>query len=40
VLPHPEVHDYYVRRATDTNRWLAAMGKLQQQIDDAVSGGT
>ncbi len=38
VLPHPEVHDYYVRRATDTDRWLAAMGKLQQQIDDAVSG--
>lgn len=38
VLPHPEVHDYYLRRATDTDRWLAAMGKFQQQIDDAVSG--
>ncbi|HEX5997600.1 MAG TPA: SDR family oxidoreductase [Jiangellales bacterium] len=38
VLPHPEVHDYYVRRASDTDRWLAGMGKLQQQIDRAVSG--
>ena len=38
VLPHPEVHDYYVRRATDTDRWLAGMRRLQQQIDDAVSG--
>jgi NAD(P)-dependent dehydrogenase (short-subunit alcohol dehydrogenase family) len=38
VLPHPEVHDYYVRRATDTDRWLAGMCRLQQQIDEAVSG--
>lgn len=38
VLPHPEVHDYYVRRATDTDRWLAGMRKLQQQIERAVSG--
>jgi NAD(P)-dependent dehydrogenase (short-subunit alcohol dehydrogenase family) len=29
VLPHPEVHDYEVRRATDRERWLHGMRKLQ-----------
>jgi NAD(P)-dependent dehydrogenase (short-subunit alcohol dehydrogenase family) len=29
VLPHPEVHDYFVRRATDTERWLRGMRRLQ-----------
>jgi len=33
VLPHPEVHDYYVRRATDTDRWLRGMSRLQQRIE-------
>jgi hypothetical protein len=27
------VHDYYVHRATDTDRWLRGMSKLQQQIE-------
>jgi NAD(P)-dependent dehydrogenase (short-subunit alcohol dehydrogenase family) len=36
VLPHPEVHDYYVRRATDTDRWLHGMSRLQQRIDSAA----
>jgi NAD(P)-dependent dehydrogenase (short-subunit alcohol dehydrogenase family) len=34
VLPHPEVHDYYVQRATDTDRWLRGMSRLQQKIDE------
>ena len=34
VLPHPEVHDYYVYRATDTDRWLRGMSRLQQRIED------
>jgi NAD(P)-dependent dehydrogenase (short-subunit alcohol dehydrogenase family) len=34
VLPHPEVRDYYVHRATDTDRWLRGMSRLQQRIDD------
>jgi NAD(P)-dependent dehydrogenase (short-subunit alcohol dehydrogenase family) len=34
VLPHPEVHDYYVHRATDTDRWLRGMNRLQQRIED------
>lgn len=37
VLPHPEVHRYYMRRATDTDRWLAGMRKLQRQIEEPVS---
>jgi NAD(P)-dependent dehydrogenase (short-subunit alcohol dehydrogenase family) len=36
VLPHPEVGEYYVRRATDTDRWLAGMRKLQGMVDDYV----
>lgn len=35
VLPHPEVADYYAARATDTERWLAGMRRLQQKVDEA-----
>jgi NAD(P)-dependent dehydrogenase (short-subunit alcohol dehydrogenase family) len=35
VLPHPEVRDYYAARATDTDRWLRGMSKLQQRIEAA-----
>jgi NAD(P)-dependent dehydrogenase (short-subunit alcohol dehydrogenase family) len=36
VLPHPEVRDYYVNRATDTDRWLRGMSRLQQRIEEAT----
>jgi NAD(P)-dependent dehydrogenase (short-subunit alcohol dehydrogenase family) len=39
VLPHPEVADYYALRATETDRWLAGMRKLQRRIDDAGTAG-
>jgi NAD(P)-dependent dehydrogenase (short-subunit alcohol dehydrogenase family) len=39
VLPHPEVADYYALRATETDRWLAGMRKLQRRIDDAGTTG-
>jgi NAD(P)-dependent dehydrogenase (short-subunit alcohol dehydrogenase family) len=29
VLPHPEVADYAVRKATDIDRWLAGMRRFQ-----------
>lgn len=32
ILPHPEVAAYYERRATDTDRWLAGMRRLQARI--------
>ncbi len=33
VLPHPEVRDYYVRRAADTDRWLRGMSRMQQRVE-------
>ena len=32
ILPHPEVATYYERRATDPDRWLAGMRRLQARI--------
>jgi NAD(P)-dependent dehydrogenase (short-subunit alcohol dehydrogenase family) len=36
VLPHPEVAGYYAARATDTDRWLAGMRRLQQKVDGVL----
>ncbi|WP_114422341.1 SDR family oxidoreductase [Nocardioides houyundeii] len=36
VLPHPEVGDYYAARATQNERWLAGMRKLQVALDRAT----
>jgi len=33
VLPHPEVAGYYALRATQPDRWLAGMRKLQRRLD-------
>ncbi len=33
ILPHPEVRDYYAIRASDTDRWLAGMRRLQSRLD-------
>jgi NAD(P)-dependent dehydrogenase (short-subunit alcohol dehydrogenase family) len=38
ILPHPEVAQYYTLRATDTDRWLAGMRKLQRRLDEAQDG--
>lgn len=32
ILPHAEVHDYVVRRATDHDRWMSGMRKLQARV--------
>jgi NAD(P)-dependent dehydrogenase (short-subunit alcohol dehydrogenase family) len=39
VLPHPEVHDYFVQRATNTDRWLRGMSRLQQRVEQARAAG-
>ncbi len=39
VLPHPEVAGYYAARASDTDRWLGGMRRLQQKVDDAGAIG-
>lgn len=33
VLPHPRVAEHYRARASDTDRWLAGMRRLQQDLD-------
>ncbi|HEX5565533.1 MAG TPA: SDR family oxidoreductase [Streptomyces sp.] len=33
VLPHPEVGRYAVARASDTDRWLGGMNRLQQKLE-------
>jgi NAD(P)-dependent dehydrogenase (short-subunit alcohol dehydrogenase family) len=37
VLPHPEVAEYYQRRATDPDRWLGGMNKIQRGFDAAAA---
>ena len=32
VLPHPEVAGYMQFKATDPDRWLAGMRKLQRRV--------
>jgi len=33
ILPHPEVAEYYLRRASDPDRWLRAMRRVQDRIE-------
>jgi NAD(P)-dependent dehydrogenase (short-subunit alcohol dehydrogenase family) len=35
ILPHPEVAQYYQRRAGDPDRWLDGMNKIQRSFDTA-----
>ncbi len=32
ILPHPEVATYFERKATDYDRWLAGMRRLQTNV--------
>ncbi len=33
ILPHPEAAEYYRRRATDPDRWLGGMNKIQRSFE-------
>ncbi|MEV7770024.1 SDR family oxidoreductase [Kitasatospora sp. NPDC086791] len=33
ILPHPEVAEYYRVRATEPDRWIAGMNRLQQGLE-------
>ena len=33
ILPHPEVAEFYRLRATDTDRWLGGMNKMQRAFE-------
>jgi NAD(P)-dependent dehydrogenase (short-subunit alcohol dehydrogenase family) len=35
ILPHPEAAEYYRLRATETDRWLGGMNKIQRSFDKA-----
>ena len=39
ILPHPQVREYYTRRAADTDVWLGGMRKLQRRLDEGGFGG-
>ena len=32
ILPHPEVLTFFQRKATDYDRWLAGMRRLQARV--------
>jgi NAD(P)-dependent dehydrogenase (short-subunit alcohol dehydrogenase family) len=36
ILPHPEVAEFYRRRATDPDRWLGGMNKIQRTFEQAA----
>jgi hypothetical protein len=36
ILPHPEVAEYVRRKATDPDRWLRGMRRMQAQVAAAV----
>jgi NAD(P)-dependent dehydrogenase (short-subunit alcohol dehydrogenase family) len=38
ILPHPEVAGYYATRATETDRWLHGMNKLQRKVEQTPGG--
>ncbi|HEU5296216.1 MAG TPA: SDR family oxidoreductase [Burkholderiaceae bacterium] len=38
VLPHPEVHEYMQRKASDVDRWLAGMRKLRAKAEAIRTG--
>ena len=37
ILPHPEVRDFVQRKASDPDRWLAGMRKLQRRVRDSLA---
>lgn len=39
ILPHPQVREYYVNRATDTDRWLAGMQKVDSWVRQELGEG-
>ncbi|MDA0822008.1 MAG: SDR family NAD(P)-dependent oxidoreductase [Proteobacteria bacterium] len=36
IIPHPVVHDYMIRKATNVDRWLEGMNRWRQKAGPAV----
>jgi hypothetical protein len=32
ILPHPEVREYFLRKASDYDRWLSGMQRLRDRV--------
>jgi NAD(P)-dependent dehydrogenase (short-subunit alcohol dehydrogenase family) len=37
ILPHPQVADYFRRKADDYDRWIRGMRRLQQRVSERLS---
>lgn len=40
ILPHPEVLEYFQRKANDYDRWIRGMRRLQAKIQGATNAGS
>ena len=38
ILPHPEVAEYFRRKAADYDRWLAGMSRLRRRLETKEPG--
>jgi len=36
ILPHPEVLEFFRRKSSDYDRWLAGMRRLQRRVDEGA----
>ncbi len=36
ILPHPQVREFIARKASDRDRWIKGMQRLQRQLEDQV----
>lgn len=39
ILPHPEAATFFQRRAADTDRWVAGMARLREELDETLKTG-
>jgi NAD(P)-dependent dehydrogenase (short-subunit alcohol dehydrogenase family) len=37
ILPHPEVHEFFQRKASDHDRWIHGMQRFQERVGDPDS---
>jgi hypothetical protein len=38
ILPHPEVLEFFRRKGSDYDRWIAGMRRLQAQVSGEAGG--